>query len=100
MENLLKKKKAGKRDTPKDRAPSQEPPAPEPGPEGSPPPPQAGPEPTAPRDADQPRIKTRETVAASEGSASPSEGVRAEPASATGLERQRIKIRESTWTTI
>ena len=96
IENLLKKKRAGKRDTPQDRTPSQEPSAPEPGPEGSPFPPQTAPAPTTPRAADQPRIKTREAVAAREGSTSPSGGGRTESIPVAGSERQKIKMREST----
>lgn len=95
IENLLKKKKADRRDSPKGHAPSQEPPAPEPGPETDPPRSPAGGS-SAPRPADQPRIKTREAVTAREGSTTPSGGGRTEPASAAGSEQQKIKIREST----
>ena len=93
IENLLKKKKAGRQEVSQGHAPSQEPPPPEPRPEGAPPPAQTGGDSRA---ADRPRIKTRDAVTAREGSSVPYDGGRLEPTPAAGSERQRIKIREST----
>ena len=51
--------------------------------------------PTAPPSQNPPRIKTREAVTGKEGGSSSSGAGRTDAAPAAGLERQRIKIRES-----
>ena len=94
IEYLLKKKKAAReRKAERDTHTATDPPVEQ---ELSPEAPAERPSPHEPPPREQPKIKTREAVTAREGDTALPGGSRAEPATAAGPERQRIKTREST----